>query len=254
MYDWPEVRAETDALWAAIAERLEAAGIAAPDSLDRTTPTDEAWESPDLLVGQTCGRPYATGLAEKVRLLGRPTHTVAGAGPGRYCSQLVARRSDNRPGLAGFRGAVAACTSVESQSGWAALVDLLPDGETLESYFAAVRMTGGHRDSIRAIAAGDADIATIDCVSWSLAERYEPAARELRVIGRSPTYPSLPYIASNRRSAEEAGRIGAALRRAVAGLPGPVRDALRLTGIEDARPADYAGLGRPRPSARTTGS
>ena len=92
MYDWPEVQAETDALWAAIAGRLEAAGIAAPEGLDRTTPADEAWESPDLLVGQTCGRPYATGLAEKVRLLGRPTYAVAGAAPGRYCSQLVARR------------------------------------------------------------------------------------------------------------------------------------------------------------------
>ena len=249
MYDWPEVRAETDALWAAIAERLEAAGIAAPDSLDRTTPTGEAWESPDLLVGQTCGRPYATGLAEKVRLLGRPTYAVAGAGPGRYCSQLVARRSDNRGGLEGFRGAVAACTGIASQSGWAALIDLLPDGESLESFFAAVRMTGGHRDSIRAIAAGNADIATIDCVTWALAERHEPAAHELRVIGRSPTYPSLPYIASNRRSDDEAGRIGAALRQAVAGLPDPARGALRLTGVEDARPADYARLGRHRPAA-----
>ncbi len=249
MYDWPEIRAETDALWAAIAERLEAAGIAAPECLDRMTPADEAWESPDLLVGQTCGRPYATGLAERVRLLGRPTYAVAGAAPGRYCSQLVGRRSDSRGGIEGFRGAVAACTSTASQSGWAALIDLLPGDESLESFFGAVRMTGGHRDSIRAIATGDADIATIDCVSWALAERHEPAARELRVIGRSPTYPSLPFIASNRLNTDEAGRIGTALRQAVAGLPDPVRSALRLTGIEDARPADYAGLGRRRPAA-----
>ncbi len=249
MYDWPEVQAETDALWAAIAGRLEAAGIAAPEGLDRTTPADEAWESPDLLVGQTCGRPYATGLAEKVRLLGRPTYAVAGAAPGRYCSQLVARRSDGRAGLEGFRGAAAACTSTASQSGWAALIDLLPDGESLESFFGAVRMTGGHRESIRSIAAGAADIATVDCVSWALAERHEPAARELRVIGRSPTYPSLPFIASNRRSADEAGKIGAALRQAVAGLPDPVRGALRLTGIDDALPADYAGLAPRRPAA-----
>ena len=242
MYDWPEVRDETDALWAAIAERLAAFGIEAPKGLDRTTPAGEAWRSPDLLVGQTCGLPYVTDLAGCVSLLGRPTYAVAGAEPGRYCSQLVARRSDSRAGLDGFRGAVAACTSATSQSGWAALIDLLPDGETLESFFGAVRMTGGHRESIRAVAAGAADIAAIDCVAWALALQHEPAARELRDIGRSPDYPSLPFITSNRRGADEVGRIGEALREAVADLPGPARGALRLTGIEEARPADYACL------------
>ena len=66
--------------------------------------------------------------------------------------------------------------------------------------------------------------------------------RELRDIGRSPDYPSLPFITSNRRGADEVGRIGEALREAVADLPGPVRGALRLTGIEEARRADYACL------------
>ena len=83
MYDWPEVRAGTDALWAAIATNLAAVGIDAPDRLDRTTPAGDAWTSPDLLVGQTCGRPYVNGLAGRVALLGRPTYDAAGAGPGR---------------------------------------------------------------------------------------------------------------------------------------------------------------------------
>ena len=31
MYDWPEVRGETDALWVKIRDALQARGIAAPD-------------------------------------------------------------------------------------------------------------------------------------------------------------------------------------------------------------------------------
>lgn len=249
MYDWPEVRAGTDALWAAIAANLAALGIDAPNRLDRTTAPDDAWTSPDLLVGQTCGRPYANGLEGRVALLGRPTYDADGAGPGRYCSILVARQADSRNSPDDFRGAAAACNGETSQSGWAALIDSLPQGEALDGFFGAVRFTGGHRRSIRAVAGGAADIAAIDCVAWALALQHEPAAGDLKEIGRSPDYPSLPFITGIRRSADEIARIGEALRRAVAGLSGPARDALRLTGIEDARPADYdclrqSGCGR----------
>ncbi len=239
MYDWPEIRAGTDALWAAIAANLAAVGLDAPDRLDRTTTPGDAWTSPDLLVGQTCGRPYVNGLASRVALLGRPTYDAAGTGPGRYCSILVARSTDGRSALGDFRGAVAACNSETSQSGWAALIDSLPDGKTLDGFFGAVRFTGTHRGSIRAVAGRAADIAAIDCVAWALALRHEPAAGELKEIGRSPDYPSLPFITGNHRGVEEVARIGKALRRAVADLPGPARDALRLTGIENARPDDY---------------
>ena len=242
MYDWPEVRPETDSLWTAIAERLAEAGIPAPEGLDRTIPAEEAWTSPDLLFGQTCGRPYIDGLAGSVALLGRPTYAAEGAGPGHYCSILVARSTDGRDNTGDFRGAVAACNSKTSQSGWAALIDSLPRGGTLDSFFGAVRFTGSHRESIRAVAGGAADIAAIDCVVWALAKRYEPAAGELKTVGRSPDYPSLPFIACNRRSAEEIAHIGKALRRAVAGLPAPVSESLMLTGMEEARPADYECL------------
>ena len=242
MYDWPEVRVETNALWAAIAGNLAVAGIPAPDDLDRTTPADQAWISPDLLVGQTCGRPYVNGLAGRVALLGRPTYDVEGAGPGRYCSVLVARSTDGRSRPGDFRGAVAGCNGETSQSGWAALIDSLPKGESLDGFFNTVRFTGSHRGSIRAVAGGAADIAAIDCVAWALAQRHEPAAGELKVIGRSPDYPSLPFITGNRRSADDIARIGTALRRAVADLPGPVCNALHLNGIEDARPGDYTCL------------
>ena len=35
MYDWPELRAETDRLWATLRDGLRAVGVSAPDALDR---------------------------------------------------------------------------------------------------------------------------------------------------------------------------------------------------------------------------
>ena len=99
------------------------------------------------------------------------------------------------------------------------------------------------------MAGGTADIAAIDCVAWALALRHEPEAGDLKEIGRSPDYPSLPFITGNRRSADEIARIGEALRRAVAGLPAEVRESLMLSGLEEARPDDYACLKESRRAA-----
>jgi ABC-type phosphate/phosphonate transport system substrate-binding protein len=47
--------------------------------------------------------------------------------------------------------------------------------------------TGGHRQSVQAVADGRADVAAIDAVCWALAGRHEDAAVEkLRVINRTP--------------------------------------------------------------------
>jgi ABC-type phosphate/phosphonate transport system substrate-binding protein len=54
--------------------------------------------------------------------------------------------------------------------------------------------TGGHRASIVAVAEGRADVAAIDCRSWAMARRFEPAAREVQVVGWTARRKGLPYI------------------------------------------------------------
>ena len=70
MYDWPEVRGETDQLWAAIRDGLRGLKMDAPDALDRGGDLWSVWRSPALTLSQTCGLPFAARLAGTVSLLG----------------------------------------------------------------------------------------------------------------------------------------------------------------------------------------
>jgi ABC-type phosphate/phosphonate transport system substrate-binding protein len=123
MYDWPEIRAETDALWAGLRDRLRAEGIDAPEMLARrnadlpavpggirdasgdviapdpaTLPPDELdfpalWRHPSLLLGQTCWGPMEAGLAPFVEVVGQPSYNAFEGGEGPlYSSAVVMRR------------------------------------------------------------------------------------------------------------------------------------------------------------------
>ncbi|TIT56391.1 MAG: phosphate ABC transporter substrate-binding protein, partial [Mesorhizobium sp.] len=66
--------------------------------------------------------------------------------------------------------------------------------------------------SIVAIAEGSADVAAIDCESWALAKRFEPAAREVKVVGWTKRRKGLPFITARATPPETV----AALREAIA--------------------------------------
>lgn len=79
--------------------------------------------------------------------------------------------------------------------------------------------TGSHLASAEAVADGRADLAAIDCVTWSLlkAARSNLTSR-LRVIGTAPTLlPGLPYVVSADATEEEIEAIREAIRRCLTG-------------------------------------
>ena len=94
MYDWPEVRDEVDALWSAIARRLGEAGVDAPTGLWRPERVEELWDTPDLLVGQTCGLNVVGDLRGRMEVLGVLDYAVEGCASGDYRSVLVCRSLD----------------------------------------------------------------------------------------------------------------------------------------------------------------
>lgn len=206
MYDWPETRDATDALWSALRPRLEAAGFEdVPPTLERARPAAEIWADPDLLFAQTCGLPYVAGAARATRIVCTPVYEVEGCGAGRYSSALVAR-ADGPADRAALHGARFAVNGADSLSGWAALLAALgPDGigETV--------VTGAHRASIRAVAEGRAEAAAIDAVAWDLARRFEPAAAELRVLGWTDPAPAPPFVTSSIIESGRRARLRAAL-------------------------------------------
>ncbi len=228
MYDWPEVRAATDAWWAALRDALRARGLAAPEALARDAPH---WEDAGLVLSQTCGMPYRLRLHGCVTLIGALDYGLAGCAPGWYRSALVVGAGDRRAAAADFAGSRFAWNAADSQSGRAALEEALgplDPGRALVS--------GSHRGSIRAVARGEAEIAAIDAVSWRLAEAWEPAAAGVRVLGWTRPTPGLPLITAGGRDPEP---YRAAVLAALEALGAASRAALGLRGFAAMEPAVY---------------
>lgn len=229
MYDWPELRAETDALWAALAPRIAAAGMDPPEALNRDRSAAEIWSDPALLFAQTCGLPYVAGAARATRLICTPVYEVEGCGAGRYASALVAR-----PGPVPDQVRFAA-NGPDSLSGWAA-----PLAHLGEAAIAEIIWTGAHRASIAAVLEGRADLAAIDGVAWSFAKRFDPGAFALQVVGWTDPLPALPFVTSAARPSGERARLRAALVETLADAEtAPLREALGLARIVAFADTDY---------------
>ena len=235
MYDRAETRAAIDRLWSAIASRLRAAGIDAPAGLTRGADAWELWQSPDLLLAQTCGLPFRAHLHRRVALVGTPDYGLPGCPPGYYRSVIVARAADAAPGRAPERPRLAYNDAL-SQSGWAAALDWAT-AQGLR--FSALVETGAHAASAAAVAGGQADIAAIDAVTWRLLRRHDPAAAGLRELARTAPVPGLPLITARGRDTRA---IAQAVTGAVAGLDRADRAALGLVGLAQIPAGEYLAL------------
>jgi ABC-type phosphate/phosphonate transport system substrate-binding protein len=187
MYDWPELREDTDRFWAALAGEL---GVSGP--LWRGDDYSAAWRNPALLFSQTCGYPFTHALRGKVKLVATPHYEAEGCDGPNYCSFLFAREA--KP-LAAFRGQVAAINGPDSMSGMLALKLAFAPFVEKDGFFASVIETGSHIASLQAVQQGRADVCAIDAVCVALAKRYRPSLLNgLQEIGRTPVVPGLPYV------------------------------------------------------------
>ncbi|WP_034491712.1 phosphate/phosphite/phosphonate ABC transporter substrate-binding protein [Afifella pfennigii] len=233
MYDWPQLRAATDALWAGIARELQAHGLTAPERLDRARPREEIWRDPALLLSQTCGWPYASGLSRHLRLVATPVYAVEGCEGALYSSAIVLRREERAANLGGLAGRRPAINAPDSLSGAVALAEALRAVGLSPDLSRALR-TGAHRASVLAVAAGEADFAAIDAVAWRLARDFEAeAVTALKVLAFTPLRPALPFVTARGRPAHEVAAIRAALDAAFCDPSlASARAALHLAGLK----------------------
>lgn len=226
MYDRPETRAATDRFWALTRDALRDRDIAAPDALTRVfvSPWD-LWQSPDLLLSQTCGLPLRARLHDKVQLVCTPDYALPGCLPGYYNSVLITRPDDaDTPLKTLLRGRIAINEGL-SQSGWGALWKYAMDlGETP----ARPILTGGHALSARAVLDGRADLAAIDAQTWRLLCRHDRDLTALLERARTRPTPALPLITAAGR---DPAPLLAALRDALAALPRQDCETLGLAGF-----------------------
>ena len=242
MYDWPEMRAETDRLWESLRDHFSDIGVAPPAALTRGGDPWAVWQDPSLVLSQTCGLPFSARLAGKCTLLGAPDYHLPDSPKGAYRSIVIARGEGAE--VMDLQGARFAFNMRESQSGWAALDKSLE----IEDHFGELVQTGAHRESIIAVAEGRADCAAIDAVAWVLAQRHEPAAANVHAIATTPPTPGLPLITS-LANADRAKAMKEAISFAIAALDAPTRSALALRGFKEWSEADYAPLAAGWPEA-----
>ncbi len=191
MYARPELAAENARYWALIREALARRGIETPEEMSNEAPEFDVWLAPDLVFSQTCGMPYRTTLADKVRLIGTPDFGLEGCPPGYYRSAVVVRADDPRERLADFADARFVFNQDCSQSGYGSAWQL---ARKAGFWFSDRRASGGHVLSARDVAQGDADISAIDAHTWRLIQRYDAHAADLRVLTWTDPTPATPYI------------------------------------------------------------
>jgi ABC-type phosphate/phosphonate transport system substrate-binding protein len=196
MYDLPELREATDAFWGGIAARLAARGVAdVPAGLTRGVDLPALWTDPRLLLGQTCGYPLVTSLRGKVALVATPCYAAEGCDGPNGRSAIVVRATDRAIVLADLQGRVCAVNTPDSNSGMNLLRAAIAPLAGGKPFFARIKMTGAHTESVRAVAEGEADIAAIDCVTWALLKRHRSMlVAKLRVLAWTKATPWLPFI------------------------------------------------------------
>ena len=239
MYDWPEERVATDALWVAIREGLRAEGVGAPDALARDVGLWDGWLHPELVLSQACSLPYRQRLLDRVTLLGSFDFHLPGCPPGHYQSHIVVR-ADRTGTFEDLAHGTFALNGFDSQSGWAAAAT---HAAAQGGAFGRFLRTGSHRDSARAVAEARADLASIDAVTWRLIARHETGiAAALRIVASTDPTPGLPLICALGR---DAGPILRALSTAADRLDPSLRAQLGLKGFVVHPPQAYLAVPTP---------
>jgi ABC-type phosphate/phosphonate transport system substrate-binding protein len=234
MYDLLEFKDDHEQLWRELSGALREAGFEdLPLSLEWPTDLFDLWQSPDLLLSQTCGLPLIRELAGVVQLVGVPHYGAPGCDGYKYSSVLLVARDAPYQSLAELRGGIAGFNERVSQSGYNILRYAVASLAGGKPFFARVEETGRHQASMDAILAGKIDVAAVDAVTFALFGRCRPErAVGLRVLGFTSPAPGLPLVTNRSISPSDLGR----LRSALAWLfQAPEMSALRarlmLTGI-----------------------
>lgn len=235
MYDFPELRAATDAFWMLLAEQCRSRGLHnVPAQLTRQKDLPALWSDDNLLFGQTCGYPLSIGLCGEARLIATPVYNAPRCEGPHYGSVLIVPADSTFYTLADTQGTTCAINASDSNTGMNLLRAALADIGAKAPFFAQVIETHAHRSSLTWVARGDAQLAAIDVVSFAHFSRFAPdLTKAVRVIGETRKTPGLPFITSPNTTAEQLAILRAALQAVVEQEPcHEALDELFLTDIQ----------------------
>jgi ABC-type phosphate/phosphonate transport system substrate-binding protein len=245
MYNLPEMRPVNARFWEALRGLLLEAGL---DDVPKTLvfergPVPPRLE-PEMLFSQTCGYPLETVFKGQAIRLGAPVYDAPGCDGPTHCAFFVVPRESAAHSLADLKGSAWLLNSKVSNSGMNLPRRAVAEIAGGRPFFGKITETGGHPASLDRLLRGEGDAASIDCVTYAFWRHYRPeAAERVRIIGRTPPSPAIPFVTSVATPAATVDILRAALR-SVASEPryAAVRAGLMLAGIEDVPDAAYRGL------------
>jgi ABC-type phosphate/phosphonate transport system substrate-binding protein len=138
-----------------------------------------------------------------------------------------------------LRGKRAVINQQHSQSGMNALRYAIAPLAHEGRFFGSVQESGAHLASLDFVQRGDADVASIDCVTFGLAQRYAPKwVAGIRVLHTSESTPGLPLISSAAITNNQSKDLFDTLKSLELSAPGMLKF-LGLSGFTRTRPGDY---------------
>ena len=242
MYAEPELRPVIERWWTGVAGHLRDQGVAdVPDALTWSEDRYRPWRSPDLLFSQTCGHPLVHSVGSSVRVVATPHYEAPGCEGPRYRSFVLVREDTEDRSIGELRGKRLAVNGLDSWSGYRVWGRILSASVDVEEMFGDVVITGSHRESVRKVREGRADVCAVDCVSHALlGDRAPDELAGTHILGRTPLQPALPFITGRATTEGELVRIRKGLFAALTD-PGlaDARSALLLAGASVLTEATY---------------
>ena len=213
----------------------------------------ESWvHSPGLLLAHTCGYPLVTRLHPHYAPVCVPVFELDGCRGSCYSSWLITGTHRRSTELAAFAGAVVGVNATDSNSGMNVLRYAIARLNPARPFFKRVVITGAHRSSMEAVAAGRIDLAAIDAVSYRLVLDQQPGLeRRLHIIGQSEYTAGLPFVMP-KTGHIAADRVTAGLNRALELTP-ELHRLLRITAFRSVTLADYDKIRRLQAAAIQAG-
>ena len=185
MYPFASVAWAWDELWAAVHARAPWT----PERLTRSGDVHARWYDNDCIVTQVCGWPLAALHRNDMDVVGAFELDIAEAAtPGHYRSVILSRHRRPLDELVG-PDVHAVANSADSLSGWHSLraATVGPN----EEWPGTVTFTSAHHDSVRALAKGEGDLASIDAWSLAFIAAEEPdLVASLHRVGVGPLIPT----------------------------------------------------------------
>ena len=229
LYNIPEMHAAFRAFWHRLRALAAERGVAGlPEEPDQSAPAVPDRIGGEVAFTQVCGFPLMTRLGGQAKFLMTPVYDAPGCAGPTHTAFFVVRADATFRTLEDLRGRMIAFNSVMSNSGMNLPRRAIAAIAGGKPFFGRRLITGSQAASVEAVVKGDADVATIDCVTDAVLRRHRPEFMQgIRVLAECARSPSLPFVTSAETSECDAE----ILRHCLAALPRTPDGAVACQGL-----------------------